>query len=174
MSDNRYSYERINVVKIIIQNSRGEVLLITEPSTNDWMPNHLGLPGGKPLEKESLLDAYQRKMVTDLGAFVSPEGIFRIQELLIEGRTVMMFILVAKIDISVFEGEALNPKWVTKDQVESMDVTEFTEYYNKELLVDFFNRPSEVIPVDLVRTLKYFEMNNEVDYKRWLKSGKKS
>ena len=54
MADERYSYEKANVIKIIAQNSRGEVLLIKEPDTNDWMPGHLGLPGGKPFAQESL------------------------------------------------------------------------------------------------------------------------
>ena len=63
MVGERYQYEKINAIKVIVENQEGRVLLIKEPETNEWMPGHWGLPGGKPLVKESLYKAFKRKMV---------------------------------------------------------------------------------------------------------------
>ncbi|OGC54113.1 hypothetical protein A2797_02655 [candidate division WWE3 bacterium RIFCSPHIGHO2_01_FULL_48_15] len=67
MADPRYQYEKVNAVKIVVENPDGKVLLIQEPNTNEWMPDHWGLPGGKPLEKESLEGALKRKMKEERG-----------------------------------------------------------------------------------------------------------
>ena len=76
MTDSRYQYEKINVVKVIVENPEGKILLIQEPDSNEWMPNHWGLPGGKPLVKESLYKAFKRKMQEELGQDLEPHGFF--------------------------------------------------------------------------------------------------
>src|SRR3972149_6713970 len=97
MADPRYQYEKINVVKVIIENPEGKVLLVQEPETNEWMPLHWGLPGGKPLAGESLYNAFKRKMKEEIGQELEPLGIFSIVELLLTKRTVFMFIVVARL-----------------------------------------------------------------------------
>ena len=112
-------------------------------------------------------------MQDDLGRVAEPKGIFRIEELLIKNRTVLMFILVTELEGDTFQGEALNPAWYSKDQIEAMDVAEFTEYYNRQLLLDYLANPSPLAPVAVLDTLRYFQMDSNADYQRWLESGKK-
>ena len=172
MSDERYEYQRINAVKIIVENG-GKVLLIREPLTNEWMPGHWGLPGGKPFVKESILEAYKRKVEGDLGVNLDLLGVFRVVELLIENRTVFMFIFVAKYQGGDLKGEVSEFKWVTADEISSMDVAEFTEYYNKELLLDYLGSERNLVPVDFIKSYDYYQMGDEPEYKRWKESGTK-
>ena len=110
MPDPRYQYEKVNAIKAVIQNSEGKVLLIQEPETNEWMPGHWGLPGGKPLEKESLTQAFERKMREELGQDIKPEGVIRMEELLIESRTVLMFRFLAKTTNNNLSGQSKSHK----------------------------------------------------------------
>ena len=174
MSDPRYEYQRVNVVKVVLQSRRsGKVLLLQEPETNEWMPLHWGLPGGKPLEKESLQEAFGRKMDEELGLKLKPEGILAIEELLIEGRTVYMYILLAYVDSEEKVIKEGNFKWVERDGLERMTESEFTEFYSKRLLTDFFEGNLRPIPLDLIRTERYFELGNDSAYKEWFDSGRK-
>lgn len=174
MSDPRYEYQRVNVIKVIVQNPQGQVLLIQEPETNEWMPLHWGLPGGKPLEKESLLEAFDRKMKEELGQRVPLSGLVRLEELLIEGRTVLMFIGLVKLDQTLNPaGESKSYRWASREEVEAMDSSEFTEFYNKSLLQDFFAGSYILTPTAFIESLKFFEMSEDPPYKRWFESGKK-
>ena len=154
MTDPRFQYERVNVIKIIVENPEGKVLLIQEPETNEWMPLHWGLPGGKPLVKESLYGAFKRKMKEELGQNIEPPGIFRIEELLIEEKTVLMFHVVTKVGEISLSGESKSYKWVDANELEKMDVTEFTEYFNKKLLLrEFFYQKTVLISRPLLRSI---------------------
>ncbi len=137
MTDPRYQYEKMNAIKIILVNKEGKILLIKEPEVNEWMPGHWGLPGGKPLVKESLYQTFKRKVKDDLGIDLEPLGIFRIEELLMEERSALMFHAVAKVE-DAFEpkGEIAGYKWVGVEEIEAMDVSEFTEFFNKFVCVD--------------------------------------
>lgn len=172
MLDPRYQYERVNVVKIIVENGDDKVLLIQEPSDNAWMPDHWGLPGGKPIEKESFLEAARRKSVEELGYELAFDGIVRIEELLIDGRTVLMFILRAKTNVDEVRGRSKSFKWLVRSEVEIMRVEEFTEFYNRKLLLDYFAGNYELGPLSLVDTLKFYQMVDDSEYKKWLESGK--
>lgn len=174
MADPRYQYERVNAIKVIVEGPDGRILLTQEPETNEWMPGHWGLPGGKPLEKESLTEAFGRKMQEELGREISAEGLIKIEELLIEGRTVLMFILWAKIDTSEVSGQSRSSKWVGKEDIEQMKTEEFTEFYNKRLLLDFFSKSYSLTPLSVIDTLKFYELANDPEYKTWLESGKKA
>ncbi|MCH7641045.1 NUDIX domain-containing protein, partial [Patescibacteria group bacterium] len=101
MSDIRYQYDKEFAIKVIVENPKGNVLLIQEPETNEWMPGHWGLPGGKPLEKESLYQAFKRKTKEELEQDLEPVGIYKIEELLIEGRTVLMFHAVVHVKVDI-------------------------------------------------------------------------
>lgn len=172
MTDPRFQYERVNVIKVIVENPEGKVLLIQEPETNEWMPLHWGLPGGKPLVKESLYEAFNRKMKDELGRDVEPAGIFKIEELLIEGRTVLMFHAVAKVGEISLPEEIKSYKWVDAKDVEKMDAAEFTEYFNKKLLLDYLTGEKKLAGFDLIETQNYYNLENEPEYKRWFESGK--
>jgi len=174
MTDPRYTYEKINVVKVIIENPEGKVLLVQEPDTNEWMPGHWGLPGGKPYAAESLYEACKRKAKEELGQDIEPEGIFGLKELLLTERTVLAFILVAREKDGVpFTGQNKKYRWVTRQDVDSMDVSEFTEYYNRELLLDFFAGDKDLAPLSLIKSFKFFELENTSDFKKWWESGRK-
>lgn len=174
MSDPRYQYEKINAIKVIVENPEGKVLLIQEPETNEWMPGHWGLPGGKPLVKESLYSAFKRKIKEELDADIEPKGIFRVEELLIEERTVLMFHVVAEVGREIkFEGEGKAYKWVGIEEIGKMDPAEFTEFFNKKLLLDYLSGNREVVDFDLIETLQYYDMDENPEYKKWRESGKK-
>lgn len=174
MTDPRYTYEKINVVKVIVENPEGKVLLVQEPETNEWMPGQWGLPGGKPYAAESLHEVAKRKTKEELGCYIEPEGIFGIKELLLTERTVLAFILVARVKDGIqFTGQNKKYRWVTKEDVDSMDISEFTEYYNKELLLDFFAGDKKLMPFSIIKSFKFFELENTPDFKRWWESGRK-
>ncbi|OGM19301.1 hypothetical protein A2685_02410 [Candidatus Woesebacteria bacterium RIFCSPHIGHO2_01_FULL_37_10] len=174
MSDSRYQYEKVNAIKIILINKEGKVLLIKEPETNEWMPGHWGLPGGKTLVEESLYQAFKRKALDDLGIDIEPEGIFKIKELLMEGKTAMMFHAIAKFDKEVkFKGEIAGYKWVGKKDLENMEISEFTEFFNKSLLLECLSGNRKVIGFDLIETQQSFKMQENSEFKKWLESGRR-
>lgn len=174
MTDPRYQYEKLNVIKVILERPGGKILLIREPETNEWMPLHWGLPGGKPLVKESLYKAFKRKIKEELNIEVEPKGIFKIEELLIEGRTILVFHAVAEIEKGTkLRGENKAYKWVNIDDVRKMDLTEFTEFFNKKLLLDYLTGDKKVIDFDLIETQEYYDLSEDADYKRWFESGNK-
>lgn len=175
MSGSRYQYDKVNAVKVILISKNDKVLLIKEPDTNDWMPGHWGLPGGKTLEKESLIQAYKRKAKDDLGVSIEPIGIFRIEELLMGEKTAMMYHVVAYVEKEfVPQGEIAGYKWVGAEEVEKLDLVEFTEFFNKRLLLDFLRGGRELINFSFIDTLDYYNKEkNDLDYIRWFKSGKR-
>jgi len=63
--EQKHRYPKINSIKVIIENKEGKVLLIQEPETDEWMPLHWGLPGGRPHLKESLYSALKRSLQED-------------------------------------------------------------------------------------------------------------
>lgn len=158
---------------MIIENPEGKILFIQEPETNEWMPGRWGLPGGRPYEKESLRDALDRKMEEEVGFLVKPKGIFKIEELLIEGRTVLMFIVVADMPMGVSPKEGITYKWVSKEDIEKMDLADFTEFYNQGLLVDYFTDKSKLIPFDVIETRNYYIFSGSSEYMRWWETRKK-
>lgn len=172
MPDERYEYNKINAIKVIVQD-KDHVLLVREPLTNEWMPGHWGLPGGKPFASESLLEAYERKIAGELGVKLELKGLFQIVELLIESRTVLMFVVAASYLGGELSGESSEYRWITREELQKMDISEFTEYYNKEMLLAFLSNPENVFPVELIRTYPYFKMADEPDYQKWKESGGK-
>lgn len=174
MYTNNYEFTRINAIKLLIKNKKGKVLLIQEPETNDWMPLHWGLPGGKPTETESMLETIERKVKGDIGVDVEIHGVVRVEELLVKGRTVLMFIVTAETSSDVVSGEAKNHKWVSKEEVDNMDIKEFTEFYNKKLLTDYFEeRLPAPIPLSIFKTEEYYKMDKDEEYQSWFNSGSK-
>jgi len=171
MVDPRYDFKTINVVKMLVRNSKNEVLIIKEPATNKWMPLHWGLPGGKPLLKESLLETFERKSVGDIGQNINLKGIVSIKELLMDNRTVLMFILLAEASSNEVAGEGAEYKWVSKKEVANMGVNDFTEFFNKDLLLTYFSEDFVLTPYSIIETHDFYNLENDPDYKSWLKSG---
>jgi ADP-ribose pyrophosphatase YjhB (NUDIX family) len=174
MTDQRYSYEKINVVKVIVENPEGKVLLVQEPETNEWMPGHWGLPGGKPLAKESLYKAFKRKTQEELGQDLEPIGFFRIEELLLTKRTVLTFIAVVKVDSETKPvGDIKSYKWVGTEEIEAMDISEFTEFFNKKLLLDYLAGSRQTFDFDVVEPLQFYDLSDDPEFKKWWESGRK-
>ncbi len=163
-----HNYDKLNVVKIIVESPNGKILLIQEPVMNEWMPGRWGLPGGRTVEKQSLKDAAQAKMQEDLGRQLPIIGLFKIEELLIDSRTVMMFIVVAKADDEfVPGGKAYAHKWADWAEISQMHIEEFTEYYSQKLFDQFFNQPRNLCSMDIIESHTYYLFSGESEYKRW-------
>lgn len=175
MSDPRYQFEKQIAIKAIIENPEGKILLIQEPEDYEWMPGHWGLPGGRPYEKESLYKAFKRKMNEESGLDIEPKGVFRIEELLIEKKTVFIVHVVAEVHSDVtLKADSRGFRWVGVEGVKSMETSEFTEFFNKELLLDYLTGNREVVDFDLIETQQYYDMHENPKYKKWLESGQKS
>lgn len=167
-------YQRINVVKGIIENPQGEILLIQEPDMNEWMPGRWGLPGGRAREKQSLVEAFSFKMEEDLGTPLRPEGLYKIEELLIDARTVLMFLMVAKVKADFIPGgQTFAHKWVDANKLQAMDVADFTEFYNKNVLLEYLRGDKKLTDLDLVQTHEYYLFSGNSEYKRWWDRGEK-
>ena len=123
------------------------------------------------MAKESLYKAFKRKMQEELGQDIEPEGIFRIEELLVEGRTVLMFHAVAKVGEISLSGESKSYKWTDSNDIEKMDVSEFTEYFNKKLLLAYLTGDKKLVGFDLIEAQNYYDSEDEPEYKRWFESG---
>ena len=168
MNEQSYAYERINVVKIIVEGPNGRILLIQEPEMNDWMPGRWGLPGGRPFEKESIAEAASRKLIEEIGHDLPLSGIYKIEELLIDGRTVLMFIVVAHSEEEfVPGGTSFAHKWVDLTDIHKMQIEEFTEYYSKSMFNSYLTGVKELVPIELIETHTYYLFSGESEYKRW-------
>ena len=174
MSDPKYSYLKVNAIKVIIENSKGEILLIQEPVTNEWMPGHWGLPGGRAQAKESLHDALKRRSKEELGIEIEARGVFRVEELLEDDKTIFMFVVVSiHGQRSELKDLKKKHKWVDIEEIKKMATSEFTEFYHKSLLLDYFSGARDMVDFDLINTQQYYDMHENPEYKKWLQSGKK-
>ena len=62
-----------------------------------------------------------------------------------------MYIVVAKTNSSMVSGDAKEYKWVGKEDVENMMVSDFTEFYNKEMLIEFLSGKQNIVSPDIDR-----------------------
>lgn len=166
-------YERINSVKVIIENSEGKILLIQESADDPWMPLHWGLPGGRPNLKESLYNALKRKLQEEIGVEVEPLGFYKVEEVLHDNRTVLMFIATAKMHFEQeIKGKIAAYKWVESSDVEKMDTSEFTAFYAKNLILGYLSGNRECVPFDIIETQLYYDLDQDPEFQKWLESGK--
>jgi len=174
MNNSTDQYQKINSIKAIIENPEGKILLIQEPETDEWMPLHWGLPGGRPKVKESLHDAFKRTLQEEIGIEIEPLGLYRVEELLHDDRTVLMFICVAKVFDEVEVKGRINAfKWVTAEEIGKMDTSEFTAFYAKKLLLDYLAGNREYIDFKIIETQQYYDLDENPEFQKWLESGKK-
>ena len=172
--EEEHKYEKINSIKVIIEDKEGKVLLIQESKDDPWMPLHWGLPGGRPYLKESLYDGLKRKIQEEVGIEVEPLGLYKIEELLHDDRTVLMFITVARMQYEQeIKGKIAAYKWVGTEDVEKMQTSEFSAFFSKNLLLDYLTGNREYLPFDIVETQQYYDLGEDPEFKKWLESGKK-
>lgn len=168
MSEESYDYQKTIVIKVIVEDPEGKILLVKEPSTNAWMPGRWGLPGGKPFEKESLREAFKRKTKKELGIDLEPKGIYKIEELLIDKMTVLMIHVVSSYNgEGVLKGYAADFKWVGVEELEQMNIPDFTEYFNKKLLLGYLTGSKKLVNFDIIETQAYYKFYEEEEYKKW-------
>lgn len=166
-------FERINVVKGIVENPKGQILLIQEPDMNEWMPGRWGLPGGRAREKQSLVEAFKAKMYEDIGQELEPAGIYKIEELLIDARTVLMFVMVAKVEADFTPtGQSYAHKWVVESDIRNMDVADFTEFFNQSLLLHYMRGSKQLCSLDVIQTQTYYLFSGNSEYMRWWERNK--
>lgn len=169
MLDERYSFAKVIAVKAIIESRENKVLLIKEPEDHVWMPGRWGFPGGKPFEKESIYDAFKRKMSEEVGLIAEPDGIYKIEELLLEEKSVYMFHAAVKNiepdQITKIESEL---RWVGIDEVQEMKLSQFTEFFNKKLLLDYLSGDRELVDFGIVETQNYYDLHDSNAYQSWL------
>ena len=92
----------------------------------------------------------------------------KIEELLIDGRTVIMFIVVAHThEEFVPGGTAYAYKWADLAEIHKMKIEEFTEYYSKELFGGYLTGNKELVPMEILDTHTYYLFSDETEYKRW-------
>lgn len=173
--DEKYKFEKINSVKAIIENREGKALLIQELPTDEWMPLHWGLPGGRPYLKESLFNTFKRISLEEIGLEIEPLGLYKIKELLHDDRTVLMFIVVVRLLNEVeIKGRINSFKWVGLSDVEKMKTEEFSAFYYKKLLLDYLSGNREFMDLKILETEQYYDLDQDEEYIKWIESGKKS
>lgn len=59
---------------VIIYN-HGKVLILRRSKTDDWMPNHYGLPGGKIEDNETPKEAIKRECKEETNLIIEPENL---------------------------------------------------------------------------------------------------
>jgi len=102
-----------------------------------------------------------------------PLGFFRIEELLMGSRTAMLYHLVAEVaDEFIPVGEIADFKWMSLTDIEGMKLEEFTEFFNRELLLSFIKGDRKLIPLNFIHSEDYYnkEKSDEA-YISWRKSG---
>jgi ADP-ribose pyrophosphatase YjhB (NUDIX family) len=166
-------YKKTVITKIIIQNPDGKVLLFQEPDDHEWMPGHWGLPGGHVKLKESLKSATKRITKEEVGVSIDPLGIYRLEELLDENETIYVYNSVALLTHPEEVNSEKSIKWVELSDVEKMNVEEFSEFFNKKLLLDYLKSDRGLIDFDIVETQEYYDLRENEEYKRWLESGRR-
>jgi 8-oxo-dGTP diphosphatase len=166
-----YDFQNIVAVKILVKKDN-KVLLIREPDSNDWMPNRLGLPGGKPLLNETLQNTLERKIKGDIGFEIRVNGIVRIENIVMPDSTVYHIVLAAdhvsgEIDTTMTESKDVD--WYSINQVSKLSKDDFTEYYNDEVIKKYLNNELTPIPMDYIK----YQDNRFDDITKWMENGAK-
>lgn len=171
--EQEHEFKKISSIKAIIENPEGKILLIQEPETDEWMPLHWGLPGGRPQLKESLHVAFKRTLQEEISLDLEPLGLYKIEEVLHDDRTALMFIVVAKVfQPPEIKGRINAHKWVNQEDVEKMETSEFTAFYAKKLILDYLAGNREYKDISLIETQEYYGLNQDPEFQKWLDSGK--
>ncbi len=158
--NNPYDFQNVVAAKLLIKKG-DQILLLREPLTNEWMPGRLGLPGGKPVLHESLSEALQRKIKTEVGIAIDIKGLVKVIDIIMPEKTVYHFVIAAEYvagDIDVEAIEADDMRWFTIDEVSKLLKNDFTEYYNDEVIKDYLAGMLNAIPMSV-----FVEQDNRTD-----------
>lgn len=164
-----YDFPNTVAIKILVRRD-DKILLVREPDFNDWMPNRLGLPGGKPLLNETLQEALKRKIETEVGLVVEIKGLVRIVDIIMPEKTVYHFIVAANYvsgEIGDKETESDDVDWYPGAQIVDMHKDAFTEYYNDRLVNDFLSGSLPIVPLELIA----YQDNRSGNILRWMNKG---
>jgi ADP-ribose pyrophosphatase YjhB (NUDIX family) len=147
-----YGFQNVVAIKILVRKD-DKILLIREPEFNDWKPNHLGLPGGKPLINESLFETINRKINTEIGLQIDIKGIVKLIDIIMPAKTVYHLVLAAdylsgEIDTNRTESKDIN--WYSLDQIVELRKSDFTEYYNDEIIRLYLENKLPVYPLNII------------------------
>jgi ADP-ribose pyrophosphatase YjhB (NUDIX family) len=167
-----YDFQNIVAIKILVKRN-DTILLIREPEYNDWMPNRLGLPGGKPLLNESLSETITRKFKSDIGFEIDVKGIVKIENILMPEKTVYHLILAADYvsgEINTDNTESKDINWYTLQQITKLEKDDFTEYYNDNIIKSYLKNELTLIPMAIIE-----EQDNRTDeIMQWMQKGHSS
>jgi ADP-ribose pyrophosphatase YjhB (NUDIX family) len=167
-----YDFQNIVAIKILVKRN-DTILLIREPEYNDWMPNRLGLPGGKPLLNESLSETITRKVKSDIGFEIDVKGIVKIENILMPEKTVYHLILAADYvsgEINTDNTESKDINWYTLQQITKLEKDDFTEYYNDNIIKSYLKNELTLIPMAIIE-----EQDNRTDeIMQWMQKGHSS
>lgn len=170
MIDKRYVYPIIAASKVIIT-KENKILLTREPQDNSWMPGRLGLPGGKFLINESILDGTKRKIKEETGLDYKLKGLFEVINILMPERTVYHFIFAADYlseEKNLQKLYSTELGWYSQEQINKLTKDDLTEYYLKETLESFFNNPEKIIELEKIKTLYSFK---DKQIQEWMSKG---
>lgn len=158
------------VVKCIVKNKEGNILLVKESEKSSWKPGRWSLPGGKIDPGEDFLQAIHREMREETGVTVTVEGLFRIEELVEEFSTDFRLVHHYIFVVTIKEGQ-LTPadstsvlQFFSKDDLQKLTPNDYTEYYYKDLLTNYEKSP-KLYPVHI---LKVRNMNTDKEFVDWL------
>jgi len=169
MSD-LYNFESVMAVKIVVR--KGDcVLLLKEPEINEWMPGRWGLPGGKLLLNEKISTAIERKIKTEIGLNIALRGIVQFIDILMPTKNVYHLVVLADYmsgEIGDVQTESKEQAWMESSDIQNMSEDDFTEFYNRSLLLDILRGKVEAVPMDMI-----LEQNNRSgDVAAWMAKGK--
>lgn len=164
-----YDFQNTIAIKLLIKKEE-KVFLVREPESNDWMPGRLGLPGGKPLLHELLIDTITRKIQTEVGLEVEVRGIVKLVDIIMPQKTVYHIVLAAEYvsgEIDTAAIESNDAAWYTEKQLAVMANDEFTEYYNHTLITNYLNNQLTTVPLDFLLA----QDNRQGDVASWMQKG---
>ena len=99
----------------------GNVLIVKRSSTDQWMPNHYGLPGGKLESGENPLDAASRECKEEVNLSVSPKDLIFLPKVSKEKHHAFYFTTKfsgePKLDFEHSDFQWINPKDLSKYKV---------------------------------------------------------
>jgi ADP-ribose pyrophosphatase YjhB (NUDIX family) len=166
MKDPRYDYQITVSAHFIIENDN-KILIAKRPETWEWAPGRWSLIGGKLYKEESFSKGIKRKTKQELGFEVQPKGLYQINQLIIEGKQAFMYFFASDYNGEEIQGEMQDYKWIGIEDVKTMKLNEFAEYFYKGMFVKYLSGDKEVFPMSKINSLNYIELENAEDYKKW-------
>lgn len=167
MNDPRYAFSTAFSSQIIIFDKDDRILLGKRPDTWEWAPGRWGLIGGKVYETETLEDAIKRKTQQEIGFEMTPDGLYQIKQIIIEGRQVLMFFYISEYKGQNIDGELAEYRWFSNKDIQNMPGENFSEFFYKGMFLDFLSGEKNVFPISKIQSLNYIDLGENKDYKEW-------